>query len=77
LQFETIPGKQFTRPYLENTHHKNRAGGVAQVVGPEFKPQHHKKKKKRVPNSRWETDCSSGQEKLLAKVILGHPSQKR
>jgi hypothetical protein len=35
------------RPYLEKTHHKKRAGGVAQDVGPEFKPQYHKKKKKR------------------------------
>jgi hypothetical protein len=34
------------RPCFENTHHKNRAGGVAQVVGPEFKPQYCKKKKK-------------------------------
>jgi hypothetical protein len=25
---------------------KKRAGGVAQGVGPEFKPQYHKKKKK-------------------------------
>jgi hypothetical protein len=32
---------------LKKTHHKNRAGGVAQGVGPEFKPQYHKKKKKR------------------------------
>jgi hypothetical protein len=30
------------RPYLEKTHHKNRAGGVAQGVGPEFKPQYCK-----------------------------------
>jgi hypothetical protein len=28
------------------TLHKNRAGGVAQGEGPEFKPQYHKKKKK-------------------------------
>jgi hypothetical protein len=33
-------------PTLKKTHHKNRAGGVAQVVGPEFNPQYHKKKKK-------------------------------
>jgi hypothetical protein len=26
--------------------HKNKAGAVAQGVGPEFKPQYHKKKKK-------------------------------
>jgi hypothetical protein len=26
------------RPNLKKTHHKNRAGGVAQGVGPEFKP---------------------------------------
>jgi hypothetical protein len=25
-----------------------KAGGVAQGIGPEFKPQYHKKKKKRV-----------------------------
>jgi hypothetical protein len=30
---------------------KNRAGGVAQGVGPEFKPQYHKKKKKKKPGS--------------------------
>jgi hypothetical protein len=32
------------RPYLEKTHHKKRAGEVAQGVGPEFKPQYYKKK---------------------------------
>jgi hypothetical protein len=30
----------------QKTLHENRAGGVAQGVGPEFKPQYHKKKKK-------------------------------
>jgi hypothetical protein len=35
------------RPYLENTLHQKRAGGMAQGVGPEFKPQYCKKKKKR------------------------------
>jgi hypothetical protein len=29
----------------KNTHYKNRAGGVAQGVGPEFKPQYVKKQK--------------------------------
>jgi hypothetical protein len=32
------------RPYLKKTHLEKRAGGVAQDVGPEFKPQYHKKK---------------------------------
>jgi hypothetical protein len=31
---------QFGRPYLKKTHHKKWAGGVAQGVGPEFKPQY-------------------------------------
>jgi hypothetical protein len=31
------------RPILEKTQHKKRLVGVAQGVGPEFKPQHHKK----------------------------------
>jgi hypothetical protein len=35
------------RPYLGKTLHKNRAGGVAQDEGPEFKSQYCKKKKKR------------------------------
>jgi hypothetical protein len=33
------------RSYLEKTHHKKRAGGVAQGAGPEFKLQYHKKNK--------------------------------
>jgi hypothetical protein len=37
--------EKFARPFLEKIHHKKRAGGVAQGVGPEFKPQYHKKKK--------------------------------
>jgi hypothetical protein len=32
------------KPYLKKTLHKNRAGGVAQGEGPEFKPQYCKKK---------------------------------
>jgi hypothetical protein len=34
-------------PYLEKTHHKNKAGGVAQGEGPEFKT----KASRRVPSS--------------------------
>jgi hypothetical protein len=33
------------RPYLEKYPSQNRAGGVAQGGGPEFKPQYRKKKK--------------------------------
>jgi hypothetical protein len=40
-----VQANSSTRPYLEKTLHKNRAGGVAESVGPEFKPQHRKKKK--------------------------------
>jgi hypothetical protein len=34
------------RPYLEKHLHKKRAGGVAEGVGPEFKPQYPQQKKK-------------------------------
>jgi hypothetical protein len=45
------------RPYLEKPHDKKkRAGGVAQGVGPEFKPQYHKKKKKKKERKKI---CSS------------------
>jgi hypothetical protein len=31
-RFEASLGKQFARPYLENTHHKKKVGRVAQAV---------------------------------------------
>jgi hypothetical protein len=33
------------RPYLKKTHHRKRADGVAQGIGPEFKTQYCRKKK--------------------------------
>jgi hypothetical protein len=36
------------RPYLKKTHHKKRAGGVAQGIGFEFKSQYQKKSVERV-----------------------------
>jgi hypothetical protein len=36
------------RPYLKDKPSHKRAGGVAQDIGPEFKPQYHKKKKEFV-----------------------------
>jgi hypothetical protein len=35
------------RPYLEKILHRKRAGGMAQDVGPEFKPQCWEEKKKK------------------------------
>jgi hypothetical protein len=48
-RFEASLDNWFTRPYLEKTQHthKKGAGGVAQGVDPEFKAQHHRKKKKK------------------------------
>jgi hypothetical protein len=37
----------YARHHLGKNLHKKRAGGVAQGVGPEFKPQYWKKKKKK------------------------------
>jgi hypothetical protein len=42
------------RSYLEKTNHRKRAGGVAQGVDPEFKPQYWKKK--RINEKSWEGD---------------------
>jgi hypothetical protein len=33
---------------------KKKAGGVAQGVGPEFKPQNHKKKKRKRKKKSWD-----------------------
>jgi hypothetical protein len=41
---KTAWASKFVRPYLENTHHKKRAGRVAQGVGPDFKFQYCKKR---------------------------------
>jgi hypothetical protein len=35
---------KFSRPYLEKTQHKKRAGGIAQGARPEFKARYHKNK---------------------------------
>jgi hypothetical protein len=50
IRFKASPDKWFTRPYLKKKkkNHKKRAGGVAQGVGPEFKPSSAKKEKRYV-----------------------------
>jgi hypothetical protein len=42
------------------THHKNRADGVAQGVGPEFKPQYHKKQNKTTTKKNQSTGLLKG-----------------
>jgi hypothetical protein len=44
------PGQTVQEPLCRKTLYKQRAGGVAQGKGPEFKPQYHKKKKKKPIN---------------------------
>jgi hypothetical protein len=41
------------RPHLKTAHHNKRAGGVAQHVGPEFKPHYCKKEKDKVLGYRY------------------------
>jgi hypothetical protein len=41
----SLPGQIVCQTLSQKTYHKKRAGGVAQGVGPEFKPQYCKKKK--------------------------------
>jgi hypothetical protein len=40
------------RSYHEKNQHGKRAGRVAQGVGPEFKPQYHKKERERKKEER-------------------------
>jgi hypothetical protein len=44
IAVHTQPGQIVLKTVFQKTLHKNRAGGMAQGVGPEFKTQHHKKK---------------------------------
>jgi hypothetical protein len=42
---KTNPSQKKKKKKTQKTHHKNRAGGVAQGEGPEFKPSTAKRKK--------------------------------
>jgi hypothetical protein len=46
LFVQSQPRKKAQETLISKTLHKNRAGGVAQGEGPEFKPQYRKKKKR-------------------------------
>jgi hypothetical protein len=45
LWFKGQPGQIVCETLISKTPITKRTGGVAQGVGPEFKPQYHKKKK--------------------------------
>jgi hypothetical protein len=47
LRFEASPGKQFTRPYLEKTHHKKGLVEWLKVLTLSSNPRTIKKKKKK------------------------------
>jgi hypothetical protein len=47
IAVQTQPRQIINQTLSWKTLHKNRAGRLAQVKGPEFKPQYHKKKKKK------------------------------
>jgi hypothetical protein len=44
IEVGSQPGLIVHETLSRKTLHKNKAGGVAQGEGPEFKPQYHKKK---------------------------------
>jgi hypothetical protein len=46
ITVQSQPRKNSVRPYLKKQPSQRRAGGMAQDVGPEFKPQYHTQKKK-------------------------------
>jgi hypothetical protein len=46
IEVQSQPGQIVHKTFSQKTCHKNRAGGVAQGEGPEFKPHYRRKKKK-------------------------------
>jgi hypothetical protein len=48
IKVRSQPRQIVSQDPISKTLHKNKAGGVAQGEGPEFKPQYHKKKKKKT-----------------------------
>jgi hypothetical protein len=49
---QSQPGQIVSETLFQKNPSLKRAGGVAQSVCPEFKPQHHKKKGKKIPNTK-------------------------
>jgi hypothetical protein len=47
IKVQSQPGQIVLKTLSQKTLHKNRAGGVVQGGGPEFKPQYCQKKKKK------------------------------
>jgi hypothetical protein len=45
IMVQSQPGQIVHKTLSRKTLHKNRAGGVAEGEGPEFKPQYFKKRK--------------------------------
>jgi hypothetical protein len=52
---------------LKKTHHKKRAGGVAQGIDPELKHQYYKKKKKK---SSWRLSRSLIEEPHASSILI-------
>jgi hypothetical protein len=52
--FKASPGKIVGRPLSQKTLHENRACGVAQGEGPEFKSQYKKKSRVQKPKRNLE-----------------------
>jgi hypothetical protein len=48
LRFKASPRQIVSETLSGKTHHKERAGGMSQGVGPEFKLQYCKKQKKPI-----------------------------
>jgi hypothetical protein len=59
--------------YLEKTHHRNRAGGVAQGEGSEFKSQYCQKKKAEVKRNI----CNMNNIYFQKKILLSFASLYR
>jgi hypothetical protein len=60
------------RPYLRKTLHKNRAGGVAQGEGPEFKPQYYKKN-----GTVYSRKCRAGQIFKINQCYLSYINKRK
>jgi hypothetical protein len=43
ITVQSQPGQMVHKTLSRKKNHKKRAGGMAQGIGPEFKPQYHKK----------------------------------
>jgi glutamine amidotransferase-like uncharacterized protein len=70
IEIQSQPRQIVHKTLSRKTLHKKRTGGVAQGVGPEFKPQYCKKQNKQTKTHKQQQILMSMWEKRNPRILL-------